>query len=463
MLQHRARIVLVSILCLCIVFVSTLGLGVGMGFGLGLSHSVLAARASTASKPQPSVKSHSLINLGTSRSLAYQTKSDSSCVAPTTAPVDWPEYGFDATGARDNTAETILSPSSVPAGFCLAWTSNLPAGSIPTPYPIVLGGNLYVMDGFQQVLAFNSLTGTDAGQSWPALTGNGAVSLAGANGVVYIAGQDRRAYAFNATSGVESGEHLYNASFGGSAISLLNGVVYAGFDDDTFDAINVTSGAIVWKVSMGGGIETVPVVLNGVAYAAAGDNRIYAVNISTKQMLWNTIIRGGIFVSAQPGVNTPGLIALPANNGAPSLIYILCGDGKVRAYNAVTGALYWTQSTPTLSASGGGLAADSSHIYVGATDSAGNGCLLALNAATGNEAWCSSTGAQGTATTPAVANGVVYVGVPGNSTEEYVLAATDGTALLAQPISVPTSSNGQIVVNGMLYIIGQNLYAYALA
>ena len=88
------------------------------------------------------------------------------------------------------------------------------------------------------------------------------------------------------------------------------------------------------------------------------------------------------------------------------------------ALNAATGALLWSSPTSEVDAS---PAVANGVVYVGSNGtSASPGTLYALNAATGAKVW-SFTGGGGFFPSPAVANGVVYVGSSNHSVYAFHL------------------------------------------
>lgn len=452
MLQNRARIILVSVLCLCVVFVSTVGIGLGLGFGLGLSRPVFAARASAVSKPKLSTGN---------RALFTHTSSQSGCTTPApTLPqtlVDWPEYGFDGTGRRDNTAETILSASSImnAGGLCLV--SGWPVAANPNQGPVLIGGNLIFQENEQDIAAINGSTGV---RPWPSsvVTGTNANGIAGGAGVVYVGENDSRGYAINASTGALIGVHLYDANFY-SFIAVQNGVVYASLDDHYFYAINGSTGVVLWRTLIGDPVITNITVVNGVVYFGGSDNWLYALNASTGSVEWSFPVQNGI---------AGGVTILPASNGNPTMLYACTPTPPnnaytpttLNAYNATTGSSkpVWTTSVTTC-----GFAMDNTNIYIPGTDPAtGNPALFAINAMSGAPTYYSPIDVpdDGSLTQPAVANGVVYAG-SSNSTM-YGWATSNGAKVWQYPLGTGIYS-APIVANGMVYVqAGIGFYAFAL-
>ena len=143
------------------------------------------------------------------------------------------------------------------------------------------------------------------------------------------------------------------------------------------------------------------------------DNKVYALNASNGELLWNYMT--GDMVISRPAV-------------AQGVVYVGSWDGKLYALNAADGSYVWSYATggeidssPTVAA---GL------VYVGSHD----GVVYALNASTGmvgfnlelhnNVVWSYATGGMIMFSSPAVADGVVYVGSYDDNV--YALNATTG-------------------------------------
>jgi serine/threonine-protein kinase len=98
-------------------------------------------------------------------------------------------------------------------------------------------------------------------------------------------------------------------------------------------------------------------------------------------------------------------------------------------------------------------------VYVGSVDKN----VYALNAKTGAKLWSYTTGSFVTSS-PAVANGVVYV----LSDNLYALKASTGALLWSYPVSGSTNvcclSSSPAVVNGAVYVgsVDGNVYAFGL-
>ena len=225
--------------------------------------------------------------------------------------------------------------------------------------------------------------------------------------------------------------------------------------------------SLLWKYTMVQSSGSSPAVVNGVVYA--GSSGVTALEASTGALLWYYSTGAG---TASPAVSN-GVVyvtdqysayALNASTGALLWKYQTSGlvysspavahgvvyfgfGGSVYALNASSGALLWKNTT------GGGVsspAVANGMVYV-ASDK-----FYARNAATGALVWKYTTG--GGESSPAVANGVVYAG----SNEVLALNAISGTLLWKHTIGAGTNSS-PAVANGMVYLVGEDgIYAFGL-
>jgi outer membrane protein assembly factor BamB len=293
-------------------------------------------------------------------------------------------------------------------------------GSVPTCTPVWLG-----------------TTGGDV-ESSPAVS----------NGVVYVGADDGKLYAFDAHgvtnctgASPKTCAPLWTAATGGPVISspaVANGVVYVGSNDNklyAFDARGTTGCtgspkvcAPLWTATTGDDVRSSPAVANGVVYVGSNDNKLYAFdaagstgcsgNPKSCAPLWTATTGGDVFSS-------------PA--ATETTVYVGSDDGKFYAFSAT-----------------------------GATNCSGSPKVC-------TPLWTASTGGP-VQSSPAVANGVVYVGSDDQHFYAFDAAGILGCGAGTPPACAPRfSANAQFAVhsspavaNGMVYIGGFGTMAFAL-
>jgi outer membrane protein assembly factor BamB len=61
--------------------------------------------------------------------------------------------------------------------------------------------------------------------------------------------------------------------------------------------MNATTGAVLWKVATGAGIDSSPAFANSVVYVASINGKIYAISGTTGSILWSYATEGLIYSS----------------------------------------------------------------------------------------------------------------------------------------------------------------------
>ncbi|QMW01734.1 PQQ-binding-like beta-propeller repeat protein [Spirosoma foliorum] len=276
-----------------------------------------------------------------------------------------------------------------------------------------------------------------------------------------------------------------------------NGTVYVGNLDGVLVAVDALTGDKKWSFTAGGAIESTPTVANGLVYVASWDKKLYALDAATGAKKWE-FETNKIHPFAAPMVangivyygGDPYLYALDALTGAKKWQYQgdavrtfdaspTMVDGIVYAslrtfsppvfgLDALTGSLKWrsveTDGSGILSSlSESSPAVANGFLYIG---SEGDG-VSAFDLKTGALKW-RFTGASIANSSPTVTNGVLYIGsgVFGtNNKKLYALNATTGVKKWEYAIDESTAGySSPIVANGIVYIgSGSTLYAVDVA
>ena len=228
------------------------------------------------------------------------------------------------------------------------------------------------------------------------------------------------------------GQKLWDTILGGpvrwSTPAVSNDIVYLGSNDYKLYALDAVTGTKIWEYTTGGRVQSSPVVANGAVYAGSQDGRVYALNATTGAKLWEYII----------GYNK-GLGGIPYWWSRPvvenGVVYAVSWtEGKVCALDALTGTNIWeyrimgdywltpaaerAKKLPSFLSS---PAVANGIVYVGSDDHK----VYALAASNGAKLWEYTTG--GYTSTPAIADGVAYVW--SQDGKLYVLNATTGAKL----------------------------------
>ena len=216
-------------------------------------------------------------------------------------------------------------------------------------------------------------------------------------------------------------------------------------------AIDAKTGTELWSYHFTGTYNQVygsPAVVNGVVYVGA-DTTVVALDANTGAVLWSFPTAEGTLVVASPAV-ADGVVYIYAE-GLPSYLY---------AIDAATGTLLWSRSIQALGYTSPAVAYGMVFIGVNYNNNKLLGFLYALNARTGAVLWGYNTGFGGVVSSPAVANGVVYV----VGEKLYALNARNGAELWSYQKPNNNINSSPVVSNGVLYVdsVGGYLYAFGL-
>jgi outer membrane protein assembly factor BamB len=201
--------------------------------------------------------------------------------------------------------------------------------------------------------------------------------------------------------------------------------------DGAVRAFSRDRGHLLWTVQTAGKVESSPVVVDGLAYFGSTDGRLFAVRTRTGRIQWAYDTKGRI-------------------NASPSVfgdrVCISTYAGSVVCVREDTGQEIWTtyvrRDTFRDESFYASPSTDGARIY----SVSRSGTVVALDAHNGHVEWTSRVGGYGY-TTPAVSNGVAYVG--GFDGKLRALRATTGDEIWETP-DVPGRILGAPVLIGDL-------------
>ena len=172
----------------------------------------------------------------------------------------------------------------------------------------------------------------------------------------------------------------------------LNDLMRGRIDKFSLDALNASTGALLWTTHTGSTISSTPTIANGVVYVSC-EYAFCALNAATGAELWSS----NIFVdSYSSAAVAKGMVYIGASVAGQHGSF----TGTLYALNAYTGKIVW--SAPVASGITSSPTVANGVVYVGTDD----GTLYAFNAKIGAEL-VAVAGVAGQSS-PTVANGVVY-------------------------------------------------------
>lgn len=336
---------------------------------------------------------------------------------------DWAQF-HRRNMQRWNPYENALNINNV-GRMQLKWSFT--SGAFLDSSPAVANGVIYFGSYDHNVYAVNASTGA---KLWTFTTGNIVDgSPAVVNGVVYVASSDSNVYALDANTGSKLWSYAADDIYLVSTLTVVNGVLYVGADH--MYALDATTGTLLWTFDTSGYLNSSPVVTNGSMYFGSWDHNIYALNAKTGALQWT--FATGNTVEMSPSI-------------ADGIVYVGSDDCYMYGLNASTGVKLWSYKDSGCSSEGyffgASPAVANGAVYFLAPDPSGN--VYALNSTTGALLW--SQRVDSVSSSPALANGVLYVGAE----TLYAFNASTGAVLWSDFLDTLVNSS-PIVADGVVY------------
>jgi outer membrane protein assembly factor BamB/Icc-related predicted phosphoesterase len=180
------------------------------------------------------------------------------------------------------------------------------------------------------VLCYSTKKGT---LMWSFKTGATVYSTSdAAEGKVVVGSSDKNIYCLE----IKTGKVAWKVSTGApvvAAVTIHDGVVYAGASDGVFRAIELSSGKVKWEFSsVGGFVETKPLLYDGKVIFGAWDTFLYALNVNGGSLAWK-------WTNGNAGILYSPAACWPV--GANGKVFIVGPDRFMTAIDAKTGKTVW--------------------------------------------------------------------------------------------------------------------------
>lgn len=370
------------------------------------------------------------------------------CIAAPAA-ADYPIFHADA-------ARTGAAPTPGPLNSALLWSAEI--DEFPDGSPAVYSGNVYIPTwpdmNFTDsdpmgLVCCNASTGAILWTNELGGAATGSVSgVAVADGTVYLGGTDGRLYAVDAFTGATlwSSDRIDTTGYFGLSSSPLayEGTVYALSASDGVLHAFTPDGTESWSFPTGGavGLFTSPAAADGKVFVAGNGSGLFCINVSTHTAAWNATFTAA--VKSTPAVRD-------------GMVYLTTAD-RLYALDAATGAEIWsapctaTSSTPAVS---GGT------VTVGTSTG-----ICAYNATTGAALW-TFPGAR-VDVSPVIAGDLAYFGTNERTGTVYAVDIATGTPSWSYTLPDPGDgtfaafyASSPAVSDGVLYIGAENNRFYA--
>jgi outer membrane protein assembly factor BamB len=322
---------------------------------------------------------------------------------------------------RHDPQHTGYSTSITPDTNQTFWTEQF--GDWVRSSPCVHNNTVFIASDDNNIYALDTSTGNEI---WNYTTTEDVDSSpAVAYGRVYIGGRNRKFYCLDETNG----NLLWSFDTVGaisSSACIMNSRVVFGTDDYKVYCLDAIAGNPLWNFSTGGAVRSSPAVADGKVFFGSIDRKVYALNLTSGALIWSyatpssiadspSVVAGRVFISVYKticclGALNGGLVwnytAGDVIHSSPAIVggnvYFGCNDYRMYCLSG-DGALKWTFTAGDIIYSSPAVAGG--RLLFGSDDRR----VYCLNATDGAFVWCYDTGGSIKTSSPAVANGVVFI------------------------------------------------------
>ena len=327
----------------------------------------------------------SILELNETLQVSGTITPDQVTLPPAYANTDWPQVGGNPAHAVQHTGAT--------GNFDKLWSKDTGKGSarkgrVVAP-PIVAGGRIFAMDGFNRVTAMDANSGDKVWDYKVALEEREKTRV-GRTGIVE---RVRDPLSFFDGSGTDK------ESVGGG-IAVADGKLFISSGLGVVTALDAQNGEEIWTRNTRVPMHSAPTASDGRVFAVSDDNELFAFNANTGEVIWTY---QGIVESAR-------MLTAPSPAVVGDTVISGFASGELIAFRVQNGGVLWQdalssagQLTPLASLNdiaAGPVIADG---YVIA--SAQSGVTSAFDLRTGQRIWTQPAGSLGF---PLIAGDFVY-------------------------------------------------------
>jgi outer membrane protein assembly factor BamB len=328
----------------------------------------------------------------------------------------------------------------VDTGFVL-W--NQTVGGVMCSSPAVEGGKVYIGTKYQAVGTYSTpgvagvycLDAETGAILWNYTVGAGnsqtdlVSSPTVADGRVFIGG-----YCFDANTGELLWQYPNDTRWGwNSAPAVVDGRVYVGADDGNVTCLDAITGDVIWSYTTDGPVWSSPAVVDGKVFVGTeGNATAYCLDAATGNEIWKITLAENVSIWSSAAV-AYGNVYVGTEN-----------DGKLYCLDENTGGIKWVNDTGRRIHDSSPAVADGK-VYVGASGGAPSGpdgWVCCFDAYTGNLLWKYTTAPYGyISSSPVVAYGMIFVG------SDESIVALGAPAVPTAHVSIENASRGDLIVD----------------
>lgn len=345
---------------------------------------------------------------------------------------DWGQFAFDATNLG-------ASPTTGPAELLPAWRYQFEADARTRNPPAVSDGRVFASTE-ERLFAFDATTGElEWARTRPDEPFFGGIAVV--DGTTYVA----RNSSVTAHD-VATGDVAWSADVGlrvSPSLTATSDVVAVGLVDGAesggFAVLDAATGNRRWLFDVDASTYWPPTVAGSSVYVQSQTPEVVSLDASTGDVEWT--------FAADEYPTSPTVV--------DDVVYVLDqGSGTAYALAAASGQELWSSDVGDRGAASP-VVTDGLVVGFGRADDEWS--MWALDAGNGAERW-RRTGADSNVLSPAVADGRVYT-TAGTTVKARDLA--DGSLVAERSLPVPGGFTDPVVADGVVFVGGEELHAFA--
>ncbi|HSH05860.1 MAG TPA: PQQ-binding-like beta-propeller repeat protein [Anaerolineae bacterium] len=232
--------------------------------------------------------------------------------------------------AIDNVQEKAVEPS-------LLWQNSTVLMDRVIASPLLLAEEQLVIVGTaaNRIVAFDA--NNEGEMVWSYEIGHSVwAQPAYEDGLVYIAGMDKKLYALEAMTGELVWEKEFVGALPGHPV-VLDGRIYVGSFDENLHVLDAKSGEELWTAEGMDWVWSAPAVGNDLIYFADIQGNVYAVDVVTGVQAWQTQVSGQV----QANLSWVDGVLYVASTGNEET-----NEGLLLALDDTTGEILWEATPP---------------------------------------------------------------------------------------------------------------------
>ena len=297
--------------------------------------------------------------------------------------------------------------------------------------PLVVGSTVYTGSEDGNLYAFNRFNGS---LRW-LFTANGSISSSAKyiDGTLVFGSYDGYVYFVNATTGLQTQPPFVTGGQIWGTPAIVDGTVIIGSNDGNVSRFRLSDRSVLWNFTRPSSFlikYSSAAVHNGRVFIGSDDTYAYALDLDTGALVWR--FQTGGYVYSSPGVHG-GKVFVHSTDG---YLYALPFDDPDLDGEIVPSEVIWQFHTGDGGSGEGGSspAIADGKVLVGTRD----GVFFCVNETTGQEAWNFTTVPDYPASfsSPAVVDGMVFVGLSDRSVYGFAPSAPGMSVTIAPALDV---------------------------